>query len=115
MFDFEKLDGEEVLFISDVILKKEECDKNISSIVTNKRLLLFDFLSDANDFQEALRISHGLDYIKKKEVILSVFIDDIARIINELDYDKYILKNGDYFFIKGDGLSSFLRKFGNLK
>lgn len=115
MYDFEKLDGEEVLFIKDVILKMEEFDKSISSIVTNKRLLLFDFLSDLNDFQEALRISHGLDYIKKKEVILSVFIDDISSINNELDYDKYILKNGDYFFIKGDGLSSFLRKFENLK
>jgi len=100
MYEFEKLKDEEILLISDnTILKKDEKDINISTVVTNKRLLLLDYPSSVNNYEEALRTTRNQEYLKKKEIILEVNLSDIKEIIEE-DYDKYLLSNNNYFYIK---------------
>lgn len=100
MYEFEKLKDEEILLISDnTILKKEEKEVNISTVVTNKRLLLLDYPSSVNNYEEALRTTRNQEYLKKKEIILEVNLSDIKEIIEE-DYDKYLLSNNNYFYMK---------------
>ena len=44
MYEFSKLEGENILLISDeAILLKENIERNISVIITNKRMLLLDY------------------------------------------------------------------------
>ena len=101
MYEFKKLDGEEIVLISDdSILKVDGNDKNISTILTNQRLLLFDYPSSVNNYQEAMKVGRGADYIKQKELILDVYISDIVSITLEDGYDKYLLENTNYFYLK---------------
>ena len=59
MYEFVKRDDEEIIIISDdSILCVDGEDKNISSILTNQRLLLFDIPSKSNNYQEVLKEYH---------------------------------------------------------
>ena len=100
MYEFEKLKDEEIILISDnTKLKKEEKDTNISTVLTNKRLILLDYPSAVNNYEETLRTSRNQEFLKKKEVILEINLSDIKEIIEE-EFDKYVLKNDSYFYIK---------------
>lgn len=109
MYEFKKIKDEEILFISDnTILRKENIDYNISTILTNKRLLLLDYPSSINNYQEVLRTVQSQEYIKKKEVILSINITEINSIIEE-NYDKYYLNNNNYFLLKDENLKNKIK------
>lgn len=101
MYNFEKLEGEEIVLISDEsIVKKEDEEVSISTIVTNKRMILLDYPDKSNNYEEALRTSRGVDYVLKKEPILIIELQDIVNIIEENDFDKYILNTSNYFYLK---------------
>ena len=114
MYNFNKLDNEEILIISDQsILKKEGKDIMISTILTNKRLILLDYPEKSNNYEEAMRTSRGADYILQKEPILIIDLDDIKEIINENNFDKYVLTTSNYFYLNaGACVSSVAKAFG---
>lgn len=111
MYELEKLKNEEIMFISDnTFLKMDDYEKNVSTIITNQRFLLLDYPSDINNYQEILRLASGANYIKYKELILDVFLDDIVDINVEEKYDKYILSNTNYFYLKDDKVKEFMSR-----
>ena len=100
MYNFQKLDNEEILLIrDDSILKKADKDIVISTIITNKRLILLDYPSEINNYEEAMRTSRGTDYIKQKEPILIVNLEDIKEVVKEENFDKYVLNTSNYFYL----------------
>ena len=100
MYNFNKLDNEEILLISDEsVLRKDDKEEKISTIVTNKRLILLDYPDASNNYEEAMRTSRGADYILQKEPILVVNLDEINDIINENTFDKYVLNTSNYFYL----------------
>ncbi len=106
MYNFKKIKGEKIKYISDsAILKKDKDLINISVILTNKRLILLDYPSSVNNFEEVLRTSRNVEYIREKEPILIVDLRDIDHIENE-EFDKYILKDENYFYLQDDQLRS---------
>lgn len=111
MYEFQKLENEEIIFISDnSILKIDDQEKNISTILTNQRLLLFDYPSSVNNYQEVMKSSRGADYVKQKEVILDVLLSNIENITKEDGYDKYLLSDTNYFYLRDDELSAKIKK-----
>lgn len=109
MYEFKKLENEEIFLISDnTILKKENKDINITSILTSQRLILLDYPSDINSYEDVLRFSQNQSFIKKKEIIFETKIKKIDEIIEE-KYDKYILKDRTFFYLKDDELKKKLR------
>ncbi len=111
IYNFNKLDNEEILLISDEsILKKDDKDITISTIVTNKRLILLDYPEKSNNYEEAMRTSRGTDYIKQKEPILIVDLEDIKEIGKEDNFDKYVLNSCNYFYLNNDEVKARLEE-----
>ena len=108
MYEFKKLDNEVIKLITDdVFLLKDNKKVNISAIVTNKRLILLDFESRDNNYEEALRTGLNMDYIKRKVPILIVNNEDIKEIKETRYYDKYTLNNDSYFNIENKEILKF--------
>jgi hypothetical protein len=104
MYNFKKLKGEKIKYISDnAILKKDKDYINISVILTDKRLILLDYPSAVNNFEEVLRTSRNVEYMREKEPILIVNLSDIDHIDSE-EFDKYVLKDGNFFYLQDDDL-----------
>ena len=111
MYNFNKLDNEEILLISDdSILKVENVHKEISTIVTNKRLILLDYPEKTNNYEETLRTSRGVDYVLQKEPILCVNLENIKEITKENDFDKYILSSSNYFYLNNEAVKIRLKE-----
>ncbi len=111
MYNYQLLKGEEVILISDnSILKIDNDSKNVSTIVTNKRLILLDYPSALNNNEEDLRIARGLQYIKQKEEIFSVSLDKIKEIKKANSFVKYILNDSNYFYLKDDDVEKTIGK-----
>lgn len=100
MYNFNKLENEEILIISDEsVLKIGNNEKEISTIVTSKRLILLDYPEGSNNYEEAMRTSRGADYILQKEPILAINLEHIKEITRENDFDKYVLNTSNYFYL----------------
>ncbi len=111
MYNFNLLENEEIVLISDnSILKMDEKDVNISTVLTNMRLVFLDYPSNTNNYEEVLRTSRGVDYIKKKEEFYSVRLEEIKDIVKNDDFDKYILENGNYFLLKDEAINKKIEK-----
>ena len=111
MYNFTKLDGEEIVLISDnSILKMEEKELLISTIITNKRMILLDFPNKSKNYEEMMRISRGMDYIMKKEPILIITLHDILTIVEENGFDKYVLSNLDYFYLNDADIKNKIKE-----
>ena len=96
MYNFKKLKNEKIELIEDnCILLYEGKERAVSVILTNMRLILLDY-PDGTDYQETLRISKGVNYMRNKEEFFSINLSDIINIEN----GKYSLKNGNYFNLK---------------
>ena len=101
MYEFVKRENEEIIVISDdSILKVDNVEKNISSILTNQRLLFFDNPSKSNNYQEVLKSSRGVNYICQKELIFSIELNDLLNIVEENNFDKYILNDTNFFYLR---------------
>jgi len=75
-------------------------------------MILLDYPNKDNNYQEVLK-SRGINYIVQKEIILDINQCDIAAIIEEDHYDKYILKNTNYFYIKDKEINKIINKLIN--
>ena len=103
MYDFKLEQNEEVKLISDnTIIYFDKESKNYTSIITNKRLLILDYPSGIYNSAEDLRISGRMTYIRKKEVISEIYLNDMVSLENEKQFYKIILKNGKYLNINDD-------------
>ena len=108
MYDFAKLNNEEIKEIIDgarLLVAEEE--KEISVIVTNQRVVFLEYPKDSVD--ETLRVSRGVQYMKRMEEFFNFNLSDLKEIIPD-EYDKYMLKDGNYFFIKCTKLRELLNK-----
>jgi len=100
MYDIKLLKDENIIYIVDnAVLKKGDNPYEITVIITNKRIILLDYPPKTLNYEEDMRIGRGLDYLKKKEEIHSINIEDIKSIIEEKKYNKYILKDTNYFYL----------------
>ena len=109
MYDIKFLPDEKIELISDnTLVYTKEGDKNCSSVVTNIRYLILDYPSGVYNSMEDLRISGKINYIKKKEIILSVNISDIDKIVRDNDYDKIVLNNQEYILVNDKEIIEYL-------
>lgn len=98
MYKFKKMKNEEIILIEDdCALIYEDNKRNISVILTNMRLILLDYLT--NGYEEDLRLSRGVQYLKEKEELRSFNLNEISEIVKG-DFDKYILNNSNFFYLK---------------
>ena len=96
MHDFLKLKNELIKLIKDnCLLLFDGQKRSISVIFTNYRLILLDYPN--YDYKEVLKISKGMDHLKKK--IFSINLSSISMIEKD-KFDKYILNDGNYFRLK---------------
>ncbi len=108
MYEFDKLENETIKLITDeVFLLKNDKKIMISGIVTNKRLILLDYESKDNNYEEALRTGLNADYIQRKVPILIINNEDLKEIKETKYYDKYILNNDSYFNIENKDIKKF--------
>ena len=104
MYNYKKVKGEVVKYISDnALLKKDKDYVEISIILTNKRLILLDYPSAVNNYEEVLRTARNVEYMREKEPILTIDLKDLDHIETSED-DKYVLKDGNFFYIREDEL-----------
>ena len=111
MYDFKLEQNEEVKLISDnTIIYFDKESKNYTSIITNKRLLILDYPSGVHNSAEDLRISGRMTYIRKKEVISEIYLNDMVSLENEKQFYKIILRNGKYLNINDDEIINYLKR-----
>lgn len=114
MYDLKKtLDEDIISIIDDSILKFEGKSREISIILTNKRIVFLDYPSAINNYEETMRISRGINYLRKKEPFFELEIKDLKS-IEKGDFDKYQLKNGNYFFLESEKLRNELQRNFNI-
>lgn len=114
MYDFKLNKGEEIKLISDnTIVYTINEEKNVTCIITNKRLLFLDYPSGIHNSAEDLRISGKMTYIKKKEVIGEIDLKDIENITRESDYYKIEFKSKKYINLNDDEIIEYLKMEGN--
>ena len=114
MYDIKLMDNENILLISDnSLIYNPNYEKVYTTIITNYRFLILDFPSNENNLLEDLRTSQRLTYIKKKEVIFSIKLDDITDITKHTDYYK-ITFNNSYILIKDNDIINKLIKLSNV-
>ena len=105
MYDIKLEKNEKIILISDNTVIN---DKLYTSIITNKRFLILDYPSQYQNSQEELRILNRINYIKKKEVILAISLNDIKNII-----DNKIIFNNDNIILKDDDIIDRLKEVYN--
>ena len=111
MYDFKLEQNEEIKLISDnTIIYVDKESKNYTSIITNKRLLILDYPSGVHNSAEDLRISGRMTYIRKKEVISEIYLNDMISLENEKQFYKIILRNGKYLNINDDEIINYLKR-----
>ena len=89
MYDFKLNKGEEIKLISDnTIVYTSSEERNVTCIITNKRLLILDYPSGVHNSAEDLRISGKMTYIRKKEIAADINLKDITSITKENNYYK---------------------------
>ena len=108
MYNFDLLNKEEIVKIFDeLLIKQGDKQKIISAILTNKRLLFFEFVSD--DYIETLRTARGMSFIRNKEVSYVIDLKDIETIVEE-EYYVINLKDNISFEFDDKQLFELLSK-----
>lgn len=90
-------------------LLKEDTSKEVCAVVTNKRLFLFEDGNKKIDSKEVLRITKAISILPSYEKLLEVEFSFIKE-IEDGDYKKYILKNGNYFYLQSDFIYQYLKE-----
>ena len=86
MYNINLLNNEEVHAIFDDILIKQGKKQRFTTVaITNQRLLFLDYFLNTS-VEEALRISHGIDYLRMKEVYYQINLKDIIKIYEDKFY-----------------------------
>ena len=99
MFNLKLLDNEEIkLIVKDVLVKTDNDYLNITIVITDKRLLMLDYPKGL----EALRFGKMINYPRSLEVVFECDLNDIRFVLEEDEFDKYILKDESYFYLNSD-------------
>ena len=103
MYDIKLLDNEKIKLINDdfELVVYEEI-KKYTVIITNIRLLILDFPDSIKNSNEDLRISQRLYYIKKKEIIFDIKLEEIKEIVKDDKFIKIYISNEEYLLIKNN-------------
>lgn len=105
MYDFNLLENENIIIISDeALLKKSNNIKKVSVIITNYRFIILSLPEDLESFRFGRTIMHPI----KKEIIFDTPIESIDRVEKGKDFDKYILKDSNYFFLDDNGIYNYI-------
>lgn len=107
MFNLKLLDDEEIKLIdNDVLLKIDSNYINVTVIITNKRLLILDYPKGL----DVLKFGKMINYPEKKEIFFECNLDDITFVLEENDFDKYMVKDKWYFYLQSDEVRNYLFK-----
>lgn len=107
MFDFKLLEKEEVEIVSDhTLIKYHDSVQKVSTVITNKRLLILDYPKDVESFRFGKEVPSPM----KKEILFETELENIISIQKESDFDKYILKDTNYFYLNDDTVTNYLLK-----
>jgi|GEM_PF-5404477 len=97
MFDINLLNGEEIIFTDEnVLITKNNKNSKYSIVITNKRLMFFDKLTDS---MESLMISQAMGTISTLFLKEEFKLTDILSIDFDTDKDKYVLKDNSIFYL----------------
>lgn len=106
-----KLEENEAIEVVDEhakLLEDKEA-KEICVIVTGRRLLLLEDGNKKVDSKEVLRIIKAVSYLPSYEILLEVELSFIKE-IEDGDYKKYVLENGNYFYLQSDTIYKYLKE-----
>lgn len=107
MFEFNLLEKEKITMISNEgLLQIADEYEEVSVIITNQRFLILKNPKDIEKF----RIGRMIDTFKSSilELIFETPLENIDDIITNDDFDKYILKDTNYFYLKDNSIKKFL-------
>lgn len=108
MYNFNLMDGEEVVSVFDeVLIRQEGRQKFVSIALTNKRMLFLDYINEGP--AETLRVTRTTNYIRFKEVTHIINLNDIDS-INKQEYYLVTLKDNISFEFDNDELYNMLIK-----
>lgn len=111
MYDLILKENEKVKLISDnTIIYTNSDNKLYTTIITNQRLLFLDYPSQMYNSSEDLRLSGKINYIRKKEIIEAIELEDIISIEKETYNYRINIKNNKYLYIKDDEIINYLQK-----
>ena len=97
MFDFELLKEEEIVLTTDnIVITRNGKNTKYSAVLTNKRLIFFDKLNDSLD---SLNISTAIGAVPTLFPQEEIELSTIKSIDFDDDKDKYILKDGNHFYL----------------
>ncbi len=110
MLEYILLDGEEVKLLSDKsFLKKGNKEIPITTLITNKRMMLFDYPRDEESFRSGSLINPIVRM--KKEIIFETPLSEIERIEDTDNGSKYLLKNGNYFYLIDKTITQYIHSY----
>ena len=90
------------------ILENEKA-KEVCVVITNERFFLFEDGNRKMDSKEVLRITRAICPLPSYEKLLEVELSFILK-IEEGEYNKYILENGNYFYLESDTIYQYLKE-----
>lgn len=108
MFDFELLKQEKIELVSnDTLLRYHDEIEKVAVMITNQRFLIFWLPKDL----ELFRVGRVIDSFKQKrmELILKIEINHIDKIIIGKSFDKYFLKDSNYFYLQDEFVRNYLQ------
>jgi len=109
MYDFNLINGEEVVKIFDnVWVKQGNNEKNTTIALTNKRLLFLEYSKDNPN--EVLRTARGLEYPRYKEVYYKIELTNIKEVKEDENY-SITLEDNTYFEFDNIQLFELLKKY----
>ena len=107
MYNFDLEKGEKVIDnFDDVYVKTGNDILCVSVIITNLRLLFFDYPKDINPF----KFGRSTNTLTSKEEILEVKLADIKDIKKVKDFYKYTLNDEKYFMLSDENTYRIVSK-----
>lgn len=106
MYDFKLKKNEEIIIISDdALLKRDNDIEEVTVVVTNVRMLILMLPKNIENFRVGRMINSPI----MKEIIFETEISNIEKVIIGTDFDQYILKDTNYFYLHDDMIRKYFK------
>lgn len=110
MFPIEFYQDEKIELVEErTKLLEDDTVKDVCVVITNLRFFLFEDGNRKSDSKEVLRITRAISPLPSYEKLLEVELSFIKE-IEDGEYPKYILKNGNYFYLQSDIIYQYLKE-----